>query len=603
MSMAFLTSVLYLTMSRSLLRFFHTIKCGGVRAVLDTHKELHIFAALLMVIYAALHTLGHAIGTAPGVITHTVEDLNAVFGCANPDTTPGYLAVDLGPLMVPKCPITKNDYTYMGVIFKTTPGVTGILLWVLLGVMGYTGMAKRRKENFDRFWYVHNAGIVLWPLLLFVHGANGWVGFGFPLVVFTSSLAILAYAFDRIKRVFRYYWFARKHMHIVDTLIRPGKGGAAYGTMVQLQISKPPLWKSHAGMYAFICMPEYAPFQWHPFTISSGKHDPTVDFIISAIGDWTTVLAQKCIDANAGKADLPKVVLDGPYSAPTQSAMKKEILIAVGAGVGITPFLSLLSTAISTIVEHPKQTQMKEAHFFWMTRNMDELLFGRKLFVKIVSIPHLRDKIFLHLHMTAREPDKHGTAFLFRDAIRRQSVVDRRFFKEVFDRSTTAAELLWGPQLPWCWVNGSMLDVMWVGALVDDSAKWQAEVKGTWYGFGRRNRQGGLSLQAKGSLECQETVTRQVSPEGGEVGTTPSTDDKGSWMLPVAFGRPDFAKEVYAIGRARPGHDVHVFICGNDMIVKSLEEVCHLCNDAAKDDTAQNGAPAQSYTMHFERFG
>lgn len=41
------------------------------------------------------------------------------------------------------------------------------------------------------------------------------------------------------------------------------------------------------GMYAFICMPEYAPLQWHPMTITSGNEDETVNFLIAGIGDWT----------------------------------------------------------------------------------------------------------------------------------------------------------------------------------------------------------------------------------------------------------------------------------------------------------------------------
>lgn len=62
-------------------------------------------------------------------------------------------------------------------------------------------------------------------------------------------------------------------------------------------------------MYAFICMPEYAPLQWHPFTITSGEDDHTVNFLISGIGDWTQEPSRRrgvCVawcDATAARED------------------------------------------------------------------------------------------------------------------------------------------------------------------------------------------------------------------------------------------------------------------------------------------------------------
>merc|ERR1712117_657780 len=113
-------------------------------------------------------------------------------------------------------------------------------------------------------------------------------------------------------RSLRYCLFAGRIVKMVKATVRPGKAGDAKGALSYVQISRPPfLWNQHAGMYAFVCAPEIAPLQWHPFTICSGPHDETVDFLIAGVGDWTQELARRCMAAES-KGELPKVAIDGP---------------------------------------------------------------------------------------------------------------------------------------------------------------------------------------------------------------------------------------------------------------------------------------------------
>merc|ERR1712048_425021 len=320
--------------------------------------------------------------------------------------------------------------------------------------------------------YIHNIVIASWPVILFLHGSNAWVGVGFPLVVFTASLPILLYAFDRCTRCYRYYFAAER---IASCTIRPGKNGNSNGALSYVRMKFPDLLfrsKFRPGMYAFLCMPEYAPFQWHPFTICSGLEDPTVDFLIAGVGDWTHELAKRAMSATDGTAMLPKLAIDGPYTAPTQSALQKKVIVAVGAGVGITPFLSMMSSIISLLEDEDPSNDppLKEAHFFWMTRSMDEFLFGRKYFSKILQLPQLRDRVFLHLHMTGSPPEKDPSAYLFREALKRQSEIDRRVFQGMLNKANgeNTVYLLSGAQLPWCWVDGTKQDVLWASHLVEN---------------------------------------------------------------------------------------------------------------------------------------
>eukprot|EP00928_Gymnodinium_smaydae_P070765 TRINITY_DN54537_c0_g1_i1.p1 TRINITY_DN54537_c0_g1~~TRINITY_DN54537_c0_g1_i1.p1 ORF type:complete len:1018 (-),score=227.25 TRINITY_DN54537_c0_g1_i1:154-3051(-) len=640
MGCALWTAILYLTMARGFLTKLHDCCPRGQLLVtlLDGHKDLHILAGKAMFAMGIEHTVAHLIGTVPGVLMHDLDKINKLLGCANMHSTPGFLsawAFHLGALHWPECPM-KEKPTFMQIIFMTTPGLTGVALLLTLCLTAYTGRVVGRKYNYDIFWYVHNVTILIWPILLFLHGSNSWVGIGFPLVVFTSTLPILLYAADRILRCVRYYVLSRS-VRIVHSTIRPGRTGGSEGALTYLRVTKPKyLWNFKPGTYAFLNMPEYAPFQWHPFTICSGPDEPTVDFLIAGVGDWSRELARRCLEARDGDGTLPRLALDGAYIAPTMSALQKKVLIAVGAGVGITPFLSLMATYITLLEkdngsddEH-SNVSLTEAHFFWMTQNLDEFLFGRSYITKILRSSNLRRKVFLHLHLTAKDPANDPAAFVFREALRRQSAVDRKAFQAVMAQTEPELlrELLAGPQLPWCWVDGAERDVLWVSHLLDSlpeeerSAAMQAARLHSWSGdlmalCGKTSSIASTSwpTATARAASAARAASNSSAGDGFQVhafSTTASADSKEVMgerrsalqsMVPIVFGRPDFATEIRSIGKARPGLDVNVYVCGNDSLVKSMQDVLDVCNLHAERDAKSGEAPRQKYRLHYERFG
>ena len=97
-------------------------------------------------------------------------------------------------------------------------------------------------------------------------------------------------------------------------------------------------------------------------------------------------MAARCLNG----AKLPRLALDGPFSAPTQSALDKRVLIAVGAGVGVTPFISLLSTLVSELVSAETKHGLVEAHFYWVSREPTDVwiaeMFDLQLFFNTILI-------------------------------------------------------------------------------------------------------------------------------------------------------------------------------------------------------------------------
>lgn len=592
MACALLSGALYFYISRSVWKSFYTwVEPGGfISGLIDMHKDLHMWVGHCLWYAGALHSLAHLVGTAPGVHATGYEDLNKLLGCANPDTTPDYLGVRIEFLQWPKCPL-EQDVSYTDVLFRSTVGISGLLLLALMCATRYTATAAFRKANFDVFMRVHEIAIFSWPLLLFIHGSNGWIGIGFPLIAFTGGIPLSFYAIDRILRFLRYYLFIGRATRIVEATVRPGKKGGAAGALTNIKISKPNfLWQFWPGTYAFICIPSIAATQWHPFTICSGQDDEHVEFLIHAAGDWTTALAKACMEAKTSQ-HFPRVALDGPFPSPAQSALSRQTLVAVGAGVGITPFLSLMATIISEVVGNKRRRGHldREAHFYWMSRSADEFLFGRKLFTEIARHPVLRETVFLHLHITAQAADQDPASFIFREAIKRQSKEDKAVFQKWLDAEENP-EAFAGHHTPWGWVNSTNQDVMWVNDLVMTPSESVApasnfiEVK---------------EERIVRSTSSKSSLTKSLAGyEPHELNT------EASRLFPVYFGRPEFATEVRQIGKQRPDIDVHVYVCGADAIVKNLEGVVQVCNDHAARDFQQNGGSRkQCYFLHHERFG
>jgi NAD(P)H-flavin reductase len=507
------------------------------------------------------------------------------------------------------------------------------VLTILLAVIAWSAREKRRKEHFERFWWIHNIGLLLWPPAMYVHGANAWIGVGIPLVVFTTSGPLLAVYRDQLSRWMRPVLSRQSTLEIRSAVVRPGRTeDEVQGAIVQIAVEKPRrLWWQKTGTYAFVCMPEYSRFQWHPFTISSGQDDENVEFCIAAVGDWTKELARRILASKQMDGKLPKLLLDGPFVAPAQSALSHEILIAVGAGVGITPFLSLLSTvthSLADLLQTPGNSDnlpLKQMHLFWMTRSADEFLFAKPLFTLISSNPELQKRIILHLHVTGSEPPRNAQAFLFRETLRRQSQHDRTTFSNATDQLQKRdwAMIPSSFQCPACWYNSSYQDVLWVSSLFNSCSSdlshemvFGEETLATPKPFYTLATPGTDDQRPPEMAEPQTLETPQdVMKKNSTLGALAS---RFSWKkpgrklptkvreaeiksLPLIFGRPDFAKEVRAIGKANPLNHVHIYICGNDKVVQDLTNVAEKCNKDSKR-RAGDGQPYQNFNVRFERF-
>jgi predicted ferric reductase len=92
-----------------------------------------------------------------------------------------------------------------------------------------------------------------------------------------------------------------------------------------------------AGQFAWI-LPSRSPFTptYHPFSISSSALSPRVEFTIKQVGEFTGSMRRLRVG--------DRVYLDGPHGSFTLESHPGMGYVFVAAGVGVTPFLSMLAT-------------------------------------------------------------------------------------------------------------------------------------------------------------------------------------------------------------------------------------------------------------------
>jgi NADPH oxidase 1 len=142
---------------------------------------------------------------------------------------------------------------------------------------------------------------------------------------------------------------------------------------MEIQFRKPSF-RYAPGQWIFINVPEVSQWQWHPFTITSCPSDPYVSVHIRQVGDFTKALAQvvsgQAVTAGSSiglsmSRNMPALRVDGPFGAPAEDVLENEIAVVVGAGIGVTPWASVLKHILSLFkTAHPPQ-RLRRIEFVW----------------------------------------------------------------------------------------------------------------------------------------------------------------------------------------------------------------------------------------------
>jgi predicted ferric reductase len=258
---------------------------------------------------------------------------------------------------------TSLEHLFLG----TERGATGTALLATFAVMWIFSLGViRRSQRFELF-YVSHFLYVAWIALIIAHAPSFLVGAAIPLVAFGVEQAL--------------------------RLARRGKGTKIIATealrsgVTRLELEKPPQFEYDPADYLFLRIPEIAVGEWHPFTISSAPEHHTLTVHVRSLGNWTSALRRLAEDRETNRrTDALTAYVDGPYGSPSAHIFQAKHAVLIGAGIGVTPFASVLESLVRRASGQGHSSKLERAHFFWLNRDQYSFEWFRELLAELEKV-------------------------------------------------------------------------------------------------------------------------------------------------------------------------------------------------------------------------
>jgi predicted ferric reductase len=301
-------------------------------------------------------------------------------------------------------------------------------------------MTKIRNTRFNHFWYSHHLLLLMLVMLCF-HGTKCMLE---PFQsVYWLMVPMMCYLVPRLLR--------ETELSECSVLSVANQKG----NVVRIRLAKPKSWEKqmHAGMYAYINVPQVSRLEWHPFTMTSSPSDSYIEFHVRRAGDWTGKLhdlLQEYKAAELGKVEMNRgsnaterddsdpeftesstspapiklytrlsdlvIKVEGPIGAPSQGYSNFPIVVLVAAGIGVTPMISVLKELLD------KPGKMKRVFFYWTVRDRESFEWFGSLMQDIYDEAYDHNEehhIVMHIRpflTSARQDDQDLGAVLLRCA-------------------------------------------------------------------------------------------------------------------------------------------------------------------------------------------
>ena len=95
-----------------------------------------------------------------------------------------------------------------------------------------------------------------------------------------------------------------------------------------------------------------------------------------------------------------ELFVDGPYGSASEDVFGYEVMILVGAGIGVTPFASILKTLAIQFKQDRLETPLSKVAFYWVCRDEAEFESFKDLLSGIVDDSHLAKIFSINTHIT-----------------------------------------------------------------------------------------------------------------------------------------------------------------------------------------------------------
>ncbi|XP_044774342.1 dual oxidase 2 isoform X1 [Neomonachus schauinslandi] len=364
-SISFMFSYILLTMCRNLITFLRETFLNRY-VPFDAAVDFHRWIAMAAVVLAILHSAGHVVN----VFIFSVSPLS-LLACIFPN-----VFVNDGSQLPQK---------FYWWFFQTVPGMTGVLLLLVLAIMYVFASHHFRRRSFRGFWLTHHLYILLYVLLI-IHGSFGLIQL--PRFHIYFLVPALIYGGDKLVSLSR----KKVEISVVKAELLPSG-------VTHLQFQRPQGFEYKSGQWVRIACLALGTTEYHPFTLTSAPHEDTLSLHIRAAGPWTTRLREIYSPPTGdGCARYPQLYLDGPFGEGHQEWHKFEVSVLVGGGIGVTPFASILK---DLVFKSSLGSQMlcKKIYFIWVTRTQRQFEWLADI-IREVEENDRQDLVSVHIYIT-----------------------------------------------------------------------------------------------------------------------------------------------------------------------------------------------------------
>ncbi|KAJ2005306.1 NADPH oxidase 3 [Coemansia thaxteri] len=105
-------------------------------------------------------------------------------------------------------------------------------------------------------------------------------------------------------------------------------------------------------------------------------------------------------------ADLPLILVDGPYSGPADRFFEYKVGVLIAAGIGVTPAAAVLRSVYFKWLQGREQLPSKKVYLFWVFREIETLEWFKDLLVALEE-EGLGDVVEVHTYYTGEIPETH----------------------------------------------------------------------------------------------------------------------------------------------------------------------------------------------------
>ncbi|XP_031263189.1 ferric reduction oxidase 7, chloroplastic-like [Pistacia vera] len=462
--------------------------------------------------------------------------------------------------------LLKELLEWANVGIAILPGVISLLAGLMMWV---TSLNPVRKQYFELFFYTHQLYVVF-VVFLALHVGD--------FIFSIAAGGIFLFILDRFLR----FCQSRRTVDVLSASCLP------CGT-VELVLSKPANMRYNALSFIFLQIRELSWLQWHPFSVSSSPLDGKyhVSVLIKVLGEWTKKLRGNILSISEAESEeeLPNTKItasvEGPYGHELPYHLMYENLILVAGGIGISPFLAIISDILHRLREG-KPCLPRNILIVWAVKKSNELPLLSNLDMESIC-PFYFDKLniesCIYVTRESEPPLEEGmqhkamnsSVYPVSNGCAMSVLVGTgdNIWSGLYVISSTVGFIILVALLNIFYVNRFSIDSWWykgllfIACMVAGVLIFGGSVIGLWHLWGRRNsarvehKDDGIGVDR--SQNVKTMAHKDIEPANPNSSTV------------IRYGsRPDFKEIFGSISNKWGNVDVGVIVCGPPTLQSSV---------------------------------